>query len=47
MEIKTTPITQSRLGKCRVCKLSISDIPIIKTAVLSRSLFDLGVNDTQ
>ena len=47
MEIKTTPIRQSRLVKCRVCKLSISDIPIIKTAALSRSLFDLGVNDTQ
>ena len=47
MEIKTTPITQIRLVKWRVCKLSICDIPIIKTAVLSRSLFDLGLNDTQ
>ena len=43
MKFKTSPITQSRLVECRVCKFSISDIPIIKIVVLSRSLFDLRV----
>ena len=47
MKVKTSPITQSRLVKCRVCKLSIGDTPIIKIVVLSRSLFDLRVNDKQ
>ena len=28
MKVKTTTITQSRLVECRVCKLSIVDIPI-------------------
>ena len=47
MKAKTTLITQSRLVECRICKLSIGDIPIIKIVVLSRSLFHLQVNDTQ
>ena len=45
MKVKTTFITQSQLGECRLCKLSIGDIPIIKIVVLSRPLFDLCVND--
>ena len=44
VKTKTTPITQSLLVECRVCKLSIGDIPIIKIVVLSRPLFDLCVN---
>ena len=47
MKVKTRPITQRRLVECRVCKLSIGDIPIIKIVVLSRSLFDLCFNDKQ
>ena len=47
MKVKTIPITQSRLVECRVCKLSIGDIAIINIVVLSRSLFDLRVNDSQ
>ena len=47
MKVKTTPITQSRFVECRVCKLSIGDIRIIKIVVLSRPLFDLRVNDTR
>ena len=45
VKTKTTSITQSRLVECRVCKLSIGGIPIIKVVVLSRPLFDLCVND--
>ena len=47
MKVKTTPITQSRLVECRVCKLSMGDISIIKIVVLSRPVFDLCVNDKQ
>ena len=43
MKVKTTPIPQSRPVECRVRKLSIGDVPLIKIVVLSRSLFDLGV----
>ena len=46
MKVKTTPITQSQRVECRLWKLSIDDIPIIKIVVLSRLLFDLRVNDT-
>ena len=41
MKVKTSPITQSRLVKCRVCKLG--DISIFQIVELSRSLFDLRV----
>ena len=47
MKVKTTPITQSRLVKCRACKLSTGDIPIIEIVVLSRPLFNLCFNDKQ
>ena len=47
MKVKTTPITQSRLVDCRLCKFSIGDIPIINIVVLLRLLFDLRVNDIQ
>ena len=47
MKVKTTPITQSRLVECRVCKLSTGDIPITEIVVLSRSLFDLCFNGKQ